>query len=204
VPCEELLRCVSDIKEEEEISPCLECTLTAEGGCSQVSVGCGRLSPRGSAPPGRAPRPNPPRPACASKCLGGRPPCWCAAPAFCAGVGCECSRRPSNPLPKEGLESNGFCLSSPPLPPRPPAPAPCESQLPYSCSRADELLPSPGPREAGGLGVPGLVVLWRRCPPGGGRADAGERASTPLSACERTSTRLRASTSLLPPSIAGI
>jgi len=164
--------------------------------------GCHRAVPRLLvAPPGQTPRVL----ACVSKCLGGRPPCWCAAPALCAGVGGECSRRPSNPLPKEGLESNGFCLSSPPLRAlRPPAPATCESPLPYSCSRADELLPSPGPREAGGLGVPGLVVLWRRCPPGGGRADAGERASTPLSACERTSTRLRASTSLLPPSIAGI
>ncbi len=187
------------------MSPCLECTLTAEGGCSQVGVGCGRLSPRGSAPPGRAPRPNPPRvSACASKCLAARPPCWCATPALCAGVEGEFSRRPSNPLPKEGLESNGFCLSSPPLPPRPPAPATCESYLPYSCSRADELLPSPGPREAGGLGVPGLVVLWRRCPSVGGRADAGERASTPLSAGERASTRRSVSTSLLPPSSAGI
>jgi hypothetical protein len=152
-------------------------------------VGCGRLSPRSSAPPGRAPRPNPPRVlACVSKCLGGRPPCWCAAPALCAGVEAEFSRRPSNPLPKEGLESNGFCLSSPPLPLRPPAPATCVSPLPYSCSRADELLPSPGPREAGGLGVPGLVVLGLRCLPGRGRAElgggsfgrhAGERAEAP-------------------------
>ena len=60
----------------------LRYTLSMEGGCSQVGVGCRRLSPRGSAPPDRAPRPNPPRaPVRSSKCLGGRPPCWSAAPA---------------------------------------------------------------------------------------------------------------------------
>jgi len=58
VLCEELLRCVSDIEEEEEMSPCLECTLTAEGGRSRAGVGRGRLAPRGSAPPCRAPLPN--------------------------------------------------------------------------------------------------------------------------------------------------
>jgi hypothetical protein len=47
-----------------------------------LALGCRRLSPRGSAPPDRAPRPNPPRaPVSSSKCLGGRPPCWSAAPA---------------------------------------------------------------------------------------------------------------------------
>jgi hypothetical protein len=203
-----------------------------EGGCSQVGVGCRRLSPRGSAPPDRAPLPNPPRApvrsskcreglessappdraprpnppcalVCSSKCLCGRQRCWSAAPALCAGVEGECRRRPSNPLPKDGLESNCCCLSCPPLPLRLPAPATRESELPYSCSRADELLPSPGPLEAGGLGVPGLVVLWRRCPPGGGSVElgvgsfgqhAGERASAPRNP--------GASAPLLPPSSA--
>ena len=142
-----------------------------------------------SAPPERTSRPNPPRvPVCSSKC--GRPRCWSAAPALCAGVEGECRRRPSDPLPKDGLESNGCCLSCPPLPLRLPALATRESDLPNSCSRVDELLPSRGPLEAGGLGVPGLVVLWRRWPPGGGRAElgvgsvvqpAGERASAPRS-----------------------
>jgi len=142
-----------------------------------------------SAPPERTSRPNPPRaPVCSSKC--GRSRCWSAAPALCAGVEGECRRRPSDPLPKDGLESNGCCLSCPPLPLRLPALATRESDLPNSCSRVDELLPSRGPLEAGGLGVPGLVVLWRRWPPGGGRAELGvgsvvqpadERASAPRS-----------------------
>jgi hypothetical protein len=197
----------------------LRYTLVIEGGCSQAGVGCRRLLSRGSAPPAcapwtspprapvrllkcreglessappnRAPRPSPPRaPACSSTCLCGRPRCWSAAPALCAGVEGECRRRSSNPLPKDGLDSNGCCLSCPPLPLRLPALATRESDLPNSCSRVDELLPSRGPLEAGGLGVPGLVVLWRRWPPGGGRVElgvgsvvqpAGERASAPRS-----------------------
>ena len=37
VPCEELLRCVSDIEEEEEMSPCLECTLSVTRAGAQLT-----------------------------------------------------------------------------------------------------------------------------------------------------------------------
>lgn len=149
------------------MSPCLRCTRSVGSDCSRVGVGCGRLVPRSSAPvrhtlatepltaagqpvfvssPCRAPLPNPPRaPVCASKSLGSRTSCWRAAPAFCARVEGECRLRPSNPLPKEGLESVGFCWHIPPLPLRRPAPVVRESELPFSCSRSDKPLPSPGP-----------------------------------------------------------
>ena len=55
-PCKELL--IPLIDRSEENPPCLTCPPTVEGGRSRAGVGRGRLAPRGSAPPCRAPRPN--------------------------------------------------------------------------------------------------------------------------------------------------
>ena len=56
MPCKELL--ISTIDHEEEKPSCLKCPPTVEGGRSRAGVGRGRLAPRGSAPPCRAPRPD--------------------------------------------------------------------------------------------------------------------------------------------------
>ena len=55
-PCKELL--IPLIDRSEEKPPCLTCPPTVEAGRSRAGVGRGRLAPRGSAPPCRAPRPN--------------------------------------------------------------------------------------------------------------------------------------------------
>jgi hypothetical protein len=56
MPCKELL--ISLIDRSEEKPSCLKRPPTVEGGRSRAGVGRGRLAPRGSAPPCRAPRPD--------------------------------------------------------------------------------------------------------------------------------------------------